>query len=66
MNGGAYPEDVWTPPERAAELVAFIATGALDMLSGRHIDASADDWTALPARWEEILRDDLLALRLRR
>ncbi len=59
------PDDVWTPPERAADLVAFIATGALDALSGRHIDAQIDDWRALPARTDEILRDDLLALRLR-
>jgi len=60
------PEDVWTPPERAADLVAFIATGALDSLSGHHIDAAVDDWRALPDRTGEILRDDLLALRLRR
>jgi len=60
------PEDTWTPPERAADLVAFIATGALDALSGRHIDARVDDWRTLPARTDEILRDDQLALRLRR
>jgi len=60
------PEDVWTPPEQAADLVAFIATGALDALSGRHIDARVDDWRALPARAGEILEEDLLALRLRR
>jgi NAD(P)-dependent dehydrogenase (short-subunit alcohol dehydrogenase family) len=60
------PADVWTRPEQAADLVAFIATGALDALSGRHIDAQVDDWRALPARTNEILRDDLLALRLRR
>jgi len=59
------PEDVWTPPEQAADLVAFIATGALDALSGRHIDARIDDWQALPAHAEEILQKDLLALRLR-
>lgn len=59
-------DDVWTPPEQAADLVAFIASGALDALSGRHIDARIDDWRALPARTDEILRDDLLALRLRR
>jgi len=60
------PEDVWTSPEQAADLVAFIATGALDGLSGRHIDAQVDDWRAIAARADEILRDDLLALRLRR
>lgn len=60
------PEDVWTPPETCADLVAFIATGELDRLSGRHIDARVDDWRSLPARASEILEDDLLALRLRR
>ncbi len=60
------PESVWTPPEQAADLVAFIAAGALDALSGRNIDARVDDWRALPGRAEEILRDDRLALRLRR
>jgi len=66
--GGAaadIPDDVWTPPERAADLVAFIASGALDTLSGRHIDARVDDWATLPSRVDEVLRDDLLALRLR-
>lgn len=40
--------------------------GALDVLSGRHNDAQVDDRRALPARADEILREDLLALRLRR
>lgn len=58
-------EDVSTPPERAAELIEFIASGALDRLAGRHIDARADDWKTLPARADDILARDLLALRLR-
>jgi len=60
------PDDVWSPPERAADLVSYIATGALDLLSGRHIDAAIDDWQGLPLRANEILEGDLLALRLRR
>jgi len=60
------PEETWTPPEMAADLVAFVATGALDALSGRHIDARADDWRSLPTQAPEILENDLLALRLRR
>jgi len=60
------PDDLWTPPERAAQLVSFIATGALDALSGRHIDASLDDWADLPTRTNAVLERDLLALRLRR
>lgn len=63
---GDIPDDVWTPPEQGADLVAFIASGALDALSGRHIDARIDEWRALPARTNEVLGDDLLALRLRR
>lgn len=60
------PEEEWTPPERTAELVAFIATGALDALSGRYLHARADDWRTLPERAGAIVADDLLALRLRR
>ncbi len=37
-------ESVWTPPDRTAELVTFLASGALDALSGRYIHAAADDW----------------------
>src|SRR5690349_1349194 len=35
--------DVWSPPELAAELVAFLDTGALDRLTGRYFHAAADD-----------------------
>ena len=47
------------------DLIEFIASGALDRLSGRYIHATADDWQALAARDAEILERDLLALRLR-
>jgi len=60
------PEEVWTAPELAADLVAFIATGALDALSGRHIDARIDDWRSLQTQATQILENDLMALRLRR
>jgi 3-oxoacyl-[acyl-carrier protein] reductase len=58
-------DGVWTPPERTAELVAFIGSGALDELSGRYIHAANDDWQALPGRAAEVLADDRNALRLR-
>ena len=61
-----FPESTWTSPETAAEIVAFMATGALDSLAGRHIDAGVGDWRALPERIDEILEDDLFTLRLRR
>ena len=35
--------DFWSPPELGAELIGFIASGALDALSGRYIHAAADD-----------------------
>ncbi len=57
--------DFWSPPELAAELVGFIASGALDALSGRYIHAAADDWRTLADRSTEILARDLHALRLR-
>ncbi len=58
------PEQEWVGPERAAALVAFLATGAADELSGRYIYA-LNDVAALAARAEEIRRDDLYVLRLR-
>ena len=59
------PESIWTSLETAGDIVAFIATGALDSLSGRHIDAAVGDWQSLPDRTDEIVADDLFALRLR-
>jgi NAD(P)-dependent dehydrogenase (short-subunit alcohol dehydrogenase family) len=59
------PESIWTSLETAGDIVAFIATGALDLLSGRHIDAAVGDWQSLPDRIDEIVADDLFALRLR-
>jgi NAD(P)-dependent dehydrogenase (short-subunit alcohol dehydrogenase family) len=53
------------PPDRAAEAVAFLATGAGDALTGRFIDAAADDIADLARRADEIVRDDLFAMRLR-
>jgi NAD(P)-dependent dehydrogenase (short-subunit alcohol dehydrogenase family) len=58
-------DDVWTPPEVTADLVAFIGSGALDRLSGRYIHARSDDWKSMPERAEEIRADDLNAVRLR-
>ena len=57
--------DVWSPPELAADLIAFLDTGALDALSGRYIHAATDDWRSLPDRIDEILEGDRHALRLR-
>ncbi len=61
-----FPEGTWTSLETAGDIVAFIATGALDGLSGRHIDAGVGDWRSLPDRIDEILAADFFALRLQR
>jgi NAD(P)-dependent dehydrogenase (short-subunit alcohol dehydrogenase family) len=54
----------WLEPERVARLVAFLASGRADALSGRFLHA-LDDVEALAARAAEVERDDLYALRLR-
>jgi 3-oxoacyl-[acyl-carrier protein] reductase len=56
--------DLWSPPELAAELVEFIATGALEGLSGRYIHAVNDDWRSLGDRVEEIVANDHKVLRM--
>jgi NAD(P)-dependent dehydrogenase (short-subunit alcohol dehydrogenase family) len=52
------------PPERAAQLVVFLAAGYGDELSGRCLDVS-DDVVELAQRAEAIQREDLYVLRLR-
>jgi NAD(P)-dependent dehydrogenase (short-subunit alcohol dehydrogenase family) len=54
------------PPERAAKAVVYVASGRADALSGRFIDVTVDDVAELARRADEIRRDDLLAMRLRR
>ncbi|MCC6173938.1 MAG: SDR family oxidoreductase [Chloroflexi bacterium] len=63
LRGGRTPALV--PASRAADAIAFLATGRGDALSGRFIDAAQDDVAALVERADEIVRDDLLAMRLR-
>jgi 3-oxoacyl-[acyl-carrier protein] reductase len=55
----------WVEPERVERLVAFLASGRGDALSGRFLHA-LDDLDDLAARAEEIAAQDLFALRLRR
>jgi 3-oxoacyl-[acyl-carrier protein] reductase len=56
----------WTPPELAPRLVRSLASGRLDRLAGRYLHAEHDDVDDLAARAEEIVADDLNAIRLRR
>jgi NAD(P)-dependent dehydrogenase (short-subunit alcohol dehydrogenase family) len=67
MTEGSFPDDApWTPPELAPRLVRALASGRADRLSGRYIHAEHDDVDDLIARADEIERDDLNAIRLRR
>jgi NAD(P)-dependent dehydrogenase (short-subunit alcohol dehydrogenase family) len=56
----------WTPPELAPRLVRVLASGRADALAGRYIHAEHDDVEDLIVRAEEIVADDLNAIRLRR
>ncbi len=67
MTENAFPDDApWTPPEAAPKLVAALASGRFDTLSGRYLHAEHDPPEQLEQRIDEILRDDLNAIRLRR
>ena len=67
MTEEAFPDDApWTPPELAPRLVRALASGRGDALSGRYVHAEHDDVDELAARADEIHRDDLNAIRLRR
>jgi NAD(P)-dependent dehydrogenase (short-subunit alcohol dehydrogenase family) len=56
----------WTPPELAPRLVRVLASGRADALAGRYIHAEHDDAEDLIRRADEIEREDLNAIRLRR
>jgi NAD(P)-dependent dehydrogenase (short-subunit alcohol dehydrogenase family) len=56
----------WTPPSLAPRLVRALASGRADRLAGRYIHAEHDDIEDLIARADEIVGQDLNAIRLRR
>jgi 3-oxoacyl-[acyl-carrier protein] reductase len=56
----------WTPPELAPRLVRVLASGRADALAGRYIHAEHDDIEDLIRRADEIEREDLNAIRVRR
>jgi 3-oxoacyl-[acyl-carrier protein] reductase len=67
MTAGAFGDDApWTPPELAPRLVRALASGRLDALAGRYLHAEHDDVDDLVNRADEILAEDLNAIRLRR
>jgi 3-oxoacyl-[acyl-carrier protein] reductase len=66
MTKGAPDDAPWTPPELAPRLVRALASGRLDKLAGRYLHAEHDDVDDLAARADEIVQNDLNAIRLRR
>jgi NAD(P)-dependent dehydrogenase (short-subunit alcohol dehydrogenase family) len=67
MTEGNFPEDApWTPPECAPRLVRQLASGRYDALAGRYLHAEHDPPERLRDRVDEILEQDLNAIRLRR
>jgi NAD(P)-dependent dehydrogenase (short-subunit alcohol dehydrogenase family) len=66
MTGDFGDDAPWTPPELAPRLVRALASGRLDRLAGRYLHAEHDDVDDLAARVDEILSEDLNAIRLRR
>jgi len=62
-----FGEDLpWTPPELAPRLVHVLASGRADALAGRYIHAEHDDIEDLIRRSDEVVTNDLNAIRLRR
>jgi NAD(P)-dependent dehydrogenase (short-subunit alcohol dehydrogenase family) len=67
MTEGSFPDDApWTPPELAPRLVRVLASGRADALAGRYLHAEHDDVEDLIARADELVAEDLNAIRLRR
>jgi 3-oxoacyl-[acyl-carrier protein] reductase len=67
MTERLWPDDApWTPPELAPRLVRALASGRADALAGRYLHAEHDDIEDLIARADEVEREDLNAIRLRR
>jgi NAD(P)-dependent dehydrogenase (short-subunit alcohol dehydrogenase family) len=67
MTEDRFPDDApWTPPELAPRLVRVLASGRADALAGRYLHAEHDDVEDLIRRADEIVEDDLNAIRLRR
>jgi 3-oxoacyl-[acyl-carrier protein] reductase len=67
MTEDVFPDDApWTPPEAAPELLLALASGRFDRLSGRYLHAEHDPPDELEQRVDEVLRDDLNAIRLQR
>ena len=64
---GRFGDDLpWTPPELAPRLVRVLTSGRADALAGRYLHAEHDDIEDLTHRADEIVANDLNAIRLQR
>jgi 3-oxoacyl-[acyl-carrier protein] reductase len=52
-----------TPPEKAAELVVWLASAASNGLSGKLISVLWDDWETLSSRRDVLMKGDIYTLR---
>jgi 3-oxoacyl-[acyl-carrier protein] reductase len=66
LTGDVAEDAPWTPPELAPQLVHVLASGRADALAGRYLHAEHDDIEDLIRRADEVEREDLNAIRLRR
>ena len=67
MTKDVFSDDApWTPPQLAPQLVRVLASGRADKLSGRYLHAEHDDIEDLISRADEIVENDLNAIRLQR
>jgi 3-oxoacyl-[acyl-carrier protein] reductase len=66
MTGGFRDDMPWTPPELAPRLVRVLASGRADKLAGRYLHAEHDDIEDLIRRADEVVENDLNAIRLQR
>jgi NAD(P)-dependent dehydrogenase (short-subunit alcohol dehydrogenase family) len=62
---GAIPDEEYTPVAVPAAAVVRLASGELDALQGRILDASEDDFDEMLARVDEIVALDARVLRVR-
>ena len=66
LTSWASDDAPWTPPELAPQLVHVLASGRADALAGRYLHAEHDDIEDLISRADEIVENDLNAIRLQR
>ncbi|WP_428268519.1 SDR family NAD(P)-dependent oxidoreductase [Haliangium sp.] len=59
------PDTVWTAPEQVVSFVLALASGRADALSGRYLHVRQGSLEEQLAAAEDIVRNDLLVLRLR-